>query len=267
MAWEEVGERVFCRNYSSIDLNIGLVMGAEAVLVIDTRCDGIQARELRENIAELTSLPVGWVVNTHYHWDHSFGNMEFKGLPIWGHRRTAEELSDNGEFHRQRVITMAPQYEDRFNAVEIVPPTDVFDHSATIDIGDRSIGLRHLGRGHTDSDIIITVADVVFAGDLVENGAPPAFGDAFPLDWPDTAAAITAIAGGAVVPGHGPVADAAFAVEQQLELAEVARLAIARHSAGMQVDDAATAGGPYPEPTMAEAMGRAYIQLDGATTP
>ena len=147
------------------------------------------------------------------------------------------------------------------------PSTDVFDHSATIDIGDRSIGLRHLGRGHTDSDIIITVADVVFAGDLVENGAPPAFGDAFPLDWPDTAAAITAIAGGAVVPGHGPVADAAFAVEQQLELAEVARLAIARHSAGMQVDDAATAGGPYPEPTMAEAMGRAYIQLDGATTP
>ena len=80
--------------------------------------------------------------------------------------------------------------------------------------------LHYLGRGHTDSDIVVLVDGVVFAGDLLENGAPPAFGDAFPLDWPDTAAALLELTdadefvGRAVVPGHGPVADRAFAAGQ-----------------------------------------------------
>ena len=263
MTWQEVGDRVFCRNYESIDLNIGLVMGAEAVLVIDTRCDGIQARELKEHIAELTQLPVGWVVNTHYHWDHTFGNMEFRELPIWGHRRTAQELSEHPEVHRQHLIELAPEHADRFKAVEIVPPNEIFDHTAAIDLGGRSVQLLHPGRGHTDSDVVLSVDEVLFAGDLVENGAPPAFGDGFPLDWPAAASVIGRLAAGAVVPGHGPVADAAFAAEQQLELAEGARLAVARHEAGMTADQAADAGGPYPHATMVEAMQRAYLQLEG----
>ena len=71
-------------------------------------------------------------------------------------------------------------------------PDRVFEETAVVDAGGRRIELRYLGRGHTDNDIIVLVPDVgvMFAGDLVENGAPPYFGDGYPLDWPETASRV-----------------------------------------------------------------------------
>ena len=91
---------------------------------------------------------------------------------------------------------------------------------ATICLDDeREVELRYLGRGHTDNDIVIRVdgADVLCAGDLLENGATPYFGDGYPMDWPATAEALLALTGErtVVVPGHGDHAGRAF-VESQL---------------------------------------------------
>ena len=92
-----------------------------------------------------------------------------------------------------------------------------------LDVGGRAVSLRHLGRGHTGADLVVAVDDVVFAGDLVEEGAPPAMDDAFPLEWAATLTALLGLVRGPVVPGHGAVVDAAFVAAQRDELARLAR--------------------------------------------
>jgi glyoxylase-like metal-dependent hydrolase (beta-lactamase superfamily II) len=261
--WAEHGDGVFSRRYRSLDLNIGAVLCPDGVLVIDTRANRHQARRLRDDLRDVTRLPVRWVVNTHHHWDHTFGNCEFPGTAIWGHERCAHALAHHGEAMRQRVRRGAGDRAADFDDVEIVPPEHTFAADVTVSFGGRSVELRHLGRGHTDNDIVVVVPDtgVVFAGDLVEEGAPPAFSDSFPLEWPATVQALLDIAGGVVVPGHGATVDASFAAGQRDELAAIADSARERHAAGMDPEQAAAVGGPYPQATLLDAFRRAWLQL------
>jgi glyoxylase-like metal-dependent hydrolase (beta-lactamase superfamily II) len=204
------------------------------------------------------------VVNTHHHWDHSFGNAVFRPVPIWGHERCAERMRDEGTLTRDKLGLGYPTEAEWFGEVEIVPPDRTFDVSADLDCGSRRIGLRYLGLAHTDNDIVVVVddGDVVFAGDLVEQAAPPFFGDGYPLEWPAVCERLLDLIRGAVVPGHGAVVDRAFVEEQASEVAEVAYLAAERHAAGMPAADAARAGGPFGAPTLADAFGRAWEHLD-----
>jgi glyoxylase-like metal-dependent hydrolase (beta-lactamase superfamily II) len=105
-------------------------------------------------------------------------------------------------------------------ATSVTLPSRTFSPPATVlDIGGREVTLRHLGRGHTDNDIVVCVADsdVVFAGDLVEEGAPPAFEDAYPIAWGATLDRLAELVSGPVVPGHGEVVNEPF-VRLQREL-------------------------------------------------
>jgi hypothetical protein len=107
----------------------------------------------------------------------------------------------------------------------IVAPNRIFPPPAHhLDIGGRQVELRYLGRGHTDNDIVITIDDVLFAGDLIEEGGPPLFGDAYPAEWPGTVATMETLIRGPVVPGHGDVVDAEFVHAQRELLQSVAHL-------------------------------------------
>ncbi len=188
--WLEIGDRVFVRRYELFDQTIGAVVGSDGVAVIDTRTSHRRADELIADLQGLTRAPIAFVVNTHMHCDHSFGNARFRPAPIWAHVRCSERMREDGEATRQRVMAEIPELADELAEVEIVPPDRVFDEAALLDLGDRQVELRYLGRGHTDNDIVALVPDaaVLFAGDLLENGAPPSFGDAYPLAWPETGA-------------------------------------------------------------------------------
>ena len=266
MSWQEHGDGVFSKRYESLDLNIGALDCGDGLLVIDTRAHHAQARELLSDLGKISTLPVRWVINTHHHWDHTFGNAEFADAAIWGHERCKTNLADRGQAMLEQVKAMAPGQASAFDEVLIVPPSFTVADEATVTFGSRTIEMRYLGLGHTDNDLVVRDRDsgVVFAGDLVENGAPPAFGDAFPLDWPATVAALEAIIGEVVVPGHGETADAAFVAAQRSDLESVADLARARHAGGMTPEQAAVAGGPFPQTTMLEAFQRAWRQLEDA---
>lgn len=256
---------VFVRRHRSLDLNVGAVVCDGGVLVIDTRASPAQALDLRDSLRVITRLPVRWVINTHHHWDHTFGNQTFAGTEIWGHERCSGALRDHGETMRAEVKRLAPDHAAEFDAVVITPPDHTFATDATVSFGDRTVEMRHLGRGHTDNDIVIHLPDtgIVFAGDLVEQGAPPSFGDSFPLDWPATVERLQAMSGPAVVPGHGAVVDASFVAAQLDELQIVARLARERHAEGMDPAVAAALSGPYTPEVLASAFVRAWQQLDG----
>ncbi len=262
--WNAISDGVFVKRYASLDLNIGAVICGEGVALIDTRATLVQARELREDVARLTSKPVAWVVNTHHHWDHTFGNAEFAPAPIWGHSRCADWLRLRGESMKAQLKQWAPDHAADFDEVAIVPPDHTFDTEEILTLSGRSIHLRHLGRGHTDNDVIIEIPDagVVFAGDLIEEGNPPAFQDSFPLEWADTARRLADRCGGAVVPGHGAVVDRAFVEAQQRDLASLAEIAADRHASGMSIKEAAGVPGPFPEQVMEHAFGRAWPTLD-----
>nr|MBA2374198.1 MBL fold metallo-hydrolase [Chloroflexota bacterium] len=217
--WLELGDRVFVRRYAFFDQNIGLVLGDGEALVIDTRTTPAHARELQRHIRELTRLPVRFVVDTHGHSDHAFGNATFRPATIWGHDRCRTMLEKTGERQRDGLIARLPDLADDLAELVVDPPDRTFAERATILVGGRPVELRYLGRGHTDNDIAVLVPDdgIVFAGDLLENGAVPWFGDAYPIDWPATVEGLLGLIGVGVVPGHGDHAGRRFAADQ-LEL-------------------------------------------------
>lgn len=262
--WTEIADRVFTKRYAFLDQQIGLVLGEGEALVVDTRSSPAHARELLDDIAHVTPSPVQIVVDTHWHWDHVFGNSEFPLADIWGHRRCRAYLLEHGEEERHGTIEFRPDLADDVRAITIVPPDHVFDDLVTIEVGGRSIALRHLGRGHTDADIVAIVPDagVMFAGDLLENGAPPWFGDGYPLDWPGTVERLLDLVTGPVVPGHGSLGDRAFVESQLADFRTVAAVARALHARELD-RQAALAAMPYPATAAEGPLDRALAQLRG----
>jgi glyoxylase-like metal-dependent hydrolase (beta-lactamase superfamily II) len=246
--WTEVGDRVFVRRHRELDLNCGLVVGDGGCLVVDTRSHLAEGRALAEAVRAVTPHP--WtVVNTHAHHDHCFGNAAFRPAPIWAHRDCVAELVGTAELQRAAVVAALLAEGDPAAELVAAAPVDLPDHlvggAAVLDVGGRAVSLRHLGRGHTGADLVVGVDDVLFAGDLVEEGGPPAMDDAYPLEWAATLTALLAQVRGPVVPGHGAVVDAAFVAAQRDELALLARWLTEPGSAA-----------PFDEQTRDAALGR-----------
>lgn len=260
-AWREVADRVLVRRYAELDLTVGLVLGDGGCLVVDTRGDLVQGAELAGAVRGVTADP--WtVVLTHAHFDHSFGTAAFLPAPVWAHEGARADLvatghRQRGEWERHYREAGRPEVADAIAAVEPVLPNRLVTDRATLDIGGREVALVHPGPGHTDHDLVAHVPDagVVFAGDLVEQGAPPAFEDAYPAAWPAALDRVLALGAPVVVPGHGEPVDRAFVTAQRAEIAETARLAteVASHR---RTWAAALLRSPYPESVLGAAVAR-----------
>ena len=264
MAWLEVGDRVFTWRFRFFDQQIGLILGASDVVVIDTRSTPVQAGELADAIRALTRDPVSIVLNTHWHWDHTFGNHEFRPATAWGHARVPGRLLGQGPGVIERVAREMPGLADDIRQVTIDPPERTFEDRATVMAGDRELRLSYHGRAHTDTDVVIEVPDanVLFAGDLLEEGATPSFGDAYPMEWPDTVERLLALATGAVVPGHGSIGDRTFVESQLAEFRALAASARRVHAGELDLE-AAIAASPYPRESATAPLERALAQLRG----
>lgn len=260
--WREVGDRVWIRRYEALDQTIGVIGGGSSLLVIDTRGSHVMADELLTDLKQLPGL-VRFAVNTHGHWDHVFGNARFRSWPIIGHVRCAEMIDEHGEAARARLIERySAETAGQFREVELTPPTEVFEDSLAIELDERQVELRYLGRGHTDNDIVVSVPDaaVLFGGDLLENAPAPWFGDSYPIAWADTGRALLDLVDGVVVPGHGDPFDVHFAQTQVEQLAELADLARQANSGAIGLDEAIRRSPFPPEPT-AEALERAHMEI------
>lgn len=266
-AWVEIGDGVFVRRYEFYDQNIGVVLGDAAVLVVDTRSTHAQGREILADLRMLTHDPVTVVVDTHGHFDHTFGNHVFRPAPIWGHAACPPFMARTAEQRRARIAKEQPSIAADLAEVVVDPPDQVFEESTTVEVGGRPVELRFLGRGHTDHDIVVSVpgADVVFAGDLVEGGAVPFFNDAYPLDWPSTADALANLVSGVIVPGHGDHAGRIFADEQASAIRAVAELAgrVERGEIGLEDALRLTPFTGFPPEDIRAPLQRALAQLRG----
>ncbi|KAA2265255.1 MBL fold metallo-hydrolase [Solihabitans fulvus] len=259
--WIEVGDRVLVRRYEELDLSLGLVVGEEGCLVIDTGGDQTQGAEWAALVREVTPLP-RQVLLTHSHFDHSFGTRPFLPCPVWAHRRCRADLAATGVEQRDkwaRHYRESGQTDigDRIAEVELVLPDRLVDDTADLDLGGRVVTLHHFGPAHSDHDLVALVrdADLVFAGDLVEQGAPPSFGGAWPARWPSVLDGILGLGTTTVLPGHGEPVDRDFVLAQRNELAVVAELCRAV-AAGELAEDEAVRRSPYPAEFTRSALSR-----------
>ncbi|WP_051450558.1 MBL fold metallo-hydrolase [Actinospica robiniae] len=167
----------------------------------------------------------------------------------------------------ERLRAEDPGSADRLDDLEAAVPTELVDARAVIDLGDRALELLHRGRGHTDGDLWLRVsdADLVLAGDLVEESGPPAYGpDSFPLDWAATLGSALELMGPAtvVIPGHGAPVDADFVRRQQADIDAVAREIARLQKAGVPVGEALSEGTwSLPPATLEHAVARGYAAL------
>jgi glyoxylase-like metal-dependent hydrolase (beta-lactamase superfamily II) len=267
----EVADRVYVLRYPVLDVNATLVVGADRALLVDTLSTDAQATELAEAVRRLTGYPL-ILVNTHHHYDHCFGNARLarSDTPIWAHEATAEQLREHGA-HWQREsyaewVDRDPEFAAALAAVAIVPPNHIVRHSSTLDIGGRVVELRHLGRGHTEGDLVVRVpdADVVVTGDLVEESGPPDFAEGYPLEWPDTLTALLRHLTDAtvVVPGHGALVDRAFVQGQHADLSALDWLIRDGHADGVDQGKVA-ARSPFGPDVSLPAVRRGYAELSG----
>src|SRR5436305_6998494 len=156
--WAEVADGVFRRRYEPHAVNVGVVRGAHGMLVVDTGSSHRQADRIRADLRELGSAPVVAVVNTHAHFDHTFGNARFRpaadvAVPIYGHWRVPAHLDTFERTMLAAWVAADDALVEQWREVVITPPTVlVADDGASLDLGDRVVVLRHFGAAHTDND-------------------------------------------------------------------------------------------------------------------
>jgi glyoxylase-like metal-dependent hydrolase (beta-lactamase superfamily II) len=262
--------------FEFLDVNVGLVGGERGLLMVDTHASEAEARRVVEEVRRLGVGDVVAIANTHEHFDHVFGNVTvseaYGALPVYAHEGAAEGLATSGPAMQQEAAadTSDPRHAE-IAATRILPPTETFSSIRVVDLGDRIVELLHPGRGHTGGDAIVRVddADVVFAGDLVEEsavrGGVPGFGaDCFPMEWPGTLDLVIGLLtpGSVVVPGHGLPVDKDFVDEQRSAIGVVAETIRDLASRGVPASDALTATEwPYPAEELVHAVRRGYEHL------
>lgn len=211
---EEIGPGIFIHRgmhalYSRSNggdiANCGVIIGEETAAVIDTGGTYLIGEHLASAIAARTDKPVRFVINTHMHPDHVFGNAAFEPVnPAFiAHHKMARGLAARAE--RYLAINRELVGEDGFKGTRVVMPTVAVEATQVIDLGNRRLILEPRRTAHTDNDLTVRdeTTGIMFAGDLIFSGHCPSL-DGSILGWRQVLDDMTSEAPTAIVPGHGP---------------------------------------------------------------
>ncbi len=188
------------------DPNTGVVVGDDAVMVIDTQATPVMAQDVIKRIRGVTDKPIRYVTLSHYHAVRVLGASAYGADHVIASRDTYDLIVERGEADMRSEIERFPRL---FRAVESVPgltwPTLVFERRLTVRLGKLEVDIMQLGRGHTKGDTVVWLPQdkILFSGDLVEFDATPYTGDAYLGEWPATLDAIAALGPEKLVPGRG----------------------------------------------------------------
>jgi len=263
---------------SSGTMNVGanspIILTDSEALIIDSEITPAAARALVTDLKAITDKPVRYVVDSHYHYDHAHGNQVFMAnAQVIGHDNTYKRLLTNvmeqytylssvqgipsrvdglrqriaQEKDAQQKATMERQvasslaYLEQVKEIKVTPPNLTFKNTMTLHLGGRELQLLYLGRGHTDTDVVVFLPRerIVATGDLMESQVSY-MGDSYPDEWPATLDKLRALDFDTVMPGHGVVFKGKTKIEAfQGYVREVSRQANEFKKQGLTADQAA----------------------------
>ena len=185
--------------------NASFVVGSEAVAVIDTLGSVVAGRDLRTAVRAATDKPIRYVINTHMHPDHVFGNAAFKedNPTFVGHYKLARGLGSRAE--RYLAINKQMLGADAFEGIEVILPSVGVEDRLDLDLGGRTLALEAQRTAHTDNDLTVTdtATDTLFLGDLLFSVHVPTL-DGSIAGWLALLDELSRKEAARVVPGHGP---------------------------------------------------------------
>lgn len=188
------------------DPNSGVIIGDEAVMVIEAQATPRMAEDVISKVQSVTDKPIKYLVLTHYHAVRVLGASAYNAQEIIASQKTYEMIVERGE---QDWASEFERFPRLFRGHESIPgltwPTITFDTKMTVDLGNKKVEIMHLGEGHTRGDSVVWLPEekVLYAGDLVEYGATPYCGDAQLKNWSGTLMELSRLKPEALVPGRG----------------------------------------------------------------
>lgn len=191
--------------------NAGFIVAEAGVIVVDTMMTPTMARELLEIIGKNSSKMIRFVVNTHHHGDHTFGNQFFPQAVIVGHEGVRARMAELGDTMIAQSLRSRPHLKEEFQQVKVTMPALTFSQRFTFHWGGERVELFHLGKGHTPGDSVVYLPQqkALFAGDLLFTRCIPAVQpDGDSRGWIEALSHLISLPLDRVVPGHGPVSTA-----------------------------------------------------------
>src|SRR3979409_1837574 len=205
VSFDEVGRGLYAYTAEG-DPNSGIIVGDDAVMVVDAQATPAMAQQVIARVRKVTDKPIKYVLLTHYHAVRVLGASAYKGAEILCSDIARDMIVERG---RQDMDSEIRRFPRPFRAVESIPgltwPSITFAQRMSVWLGKREVRIMHLGRAHTAGDVVAWVPDarVVFSGDLVEYRSACYCGDAHFTDWPATLDRLSALGAQAMVPGRG----------------------------------------------------------------
>ncbi len=219
--------------------NAGFVVGKDYVVVVDSLATVGLTQRFRDEIRKITDKPIRYLINTHHHGDHTYGNHVFAGATIISHDRCRRELTETRMLDPNLLNTIFPEFD--FRGIAVTPAHVTFDEQLTLHMDGQEIRLLHFGRGHTIDNIIVHLPDegIIFAGDFIFLYSTPLGMEGSFAGWLKNLDAMAKLGGRTYVPGHGPVCGAEGVNLCRDYLVLVQGEAKKRFDKGMSVDEAA----------------------------
>ncbi|MER6084026.1 MBL fold metallo-hydrolase [Streptomyces sp. NPDC001833] len=267
---QEVADRVFayvqpdggwCLN------NAGILAGEGVTALVDTAATERRSLALRDAVRSVTPHAPRYVVNTHFHGDHTFGNYVFTpGAVVVGHERTRTEMTEAG----LHLTGLWPDVE--WGDLVLDPPSVTYRDRLTLHVGGIEAELVHVGPAHTTNDTVVWLPAqrVLFTGDLVMAGVTPFCPMGSVAGSLEAIARLRGFGAETLVTGHGPVCGPEVFDVAESYLRWVHELAVAGDAAGLSPLEVAreTDLGEYAELLDSERLvpnlHRAYAEVRGA---
>ncbi len=192
----------------SFAANAGIVIGRDGILVVDTLISAREAQRFLADIRKVSDKPIRYVVNTHTHLDHAFGNCVFAGAGAVVISQLADRdmLERNGAATLRDIEKFGLKPED-MAGTEVALPALAFGDRMRIDLGGETIEVVHVSPSHTEGSVIVYLPakKLLFSGDIIFTDFHPFLADGDIPGWTKTLDAILAMDVERIVPGHGPL--------------------------------------------------------------